>query len=170
MRLSRPFRFDPDKGLEILLYISNRISNKNLYWVLKTPYFADKYHLEKFGRPVSSDVYYAMKDGPVPSGLYDIVKDVRNTRHRHETLKARSAFRVEGNAIVPLRDAHLDFLSKSDLTALDRAINEVGPQSFSELRNNSHDAAYDKADPNGEISYDEIIKTLPNGDLVLANS
>lgn len=170
MRLSRPFRFDPDKGLEILLYISNRITNKNLYWVLKTPYFADKYHLENLGRPVSGDFYNAMKDGPVPSGLYDIVKDVRDNRRKQMTPKARSAFRVEGNLIVPLRNADLSFLSKSEMKVLDRAIAEVGPLSFAKLKRASHDKAYEKADPNGEIDYDEIVKTLPNADLVLAHN
>jgi uncharacterized phage-associated protein len=170
MRLSRPFRFDPDKGLEILLYISNRISNKNIYWVLKTPYFADKYHLQDFGRPVSADVYYAMKDGPVPSGLYDIVKDVRDTHRKPQTLRARSAFKVDGNEIIPSRDADLDFLSKSDVRALDRAIEEIGSLSFAKLKKLSHDSAYGKADPNGEIPYDAIIETLPSADLILANS
>lgn len=170
MRLSRPFRFDPDKGLEILLYVSNRISNKNIYWVLKAPYFADKFHLQDFGRPVSADVYYAMKDGPVPSGLYDIIKNVRDSRRKPQTLKTRNAFKVEGNAIIPSRDADPEFLSKSDMRALDRAIKEIGSLSFTKLKKLSHDSAYGKADPNGEIPYDAIIEALPSADLILANS
>jgi hypothetical protein len=102
--------------------------------------------------------------------LYDIVKDVRNNRRKQITPKARSSFKVEGNLIVPLRDADLSFLSKSDIKALDRAIAEVGPQSFTKLKKTSHDNAYDKADPNGEIDYDEIVKTLPNADLILAHN
>src|SRR5260370_26730799 len=169
MRLSRPFRFDPEKGLEIILYVSNRIANKDVYWVLKAPYFADKYHLEDCGRPVSADIYYAMKDGPVPGGMYDLFKDVKYDRRSPFAEKAKAAFKVEGDAILPRREANLEFFSKSDLESLDRAISDVGKLSFAELKDRSHDTAVDEADRNGEIPFDAIVKTLPRGELLLTS-
>src|SRR2546425_8378444 len=107
---TRPFRFDAEKGLEVLLYVSNRIANKNIYWVLKAPYFADKYHLEAGGRFICGDHYIAMKSGPVPSGLYDIVNDVRFKRVMSQLVaNAEEAFAVKGLAIAPKRDARLEF-------------------------------------------------------------
>jgi uncharacterized phage-associated protein len=168
MRLSRPFRFDPDKGLEVLLYVSNRIANKNVYWVLKAPYFADKYHLESCGRFICGDHYVAMKSGPVPSGLYDIVKDVRDTRRISAlATKAQEAFAVDGNTVVPSRDARLEFLSETDRECLNRAIAEVENLSFAALRDKSHGSDYEAADADDEIPFDAIVQTLPNADLLI---
>lgn len=167
MPSSRPFRFDPEKGLELLLYIANRSTNRDLYWVLKVPYFADKYHLQQVARTICGDTYYAMKDGPVPSGLYDIVKDVRDRRRlsAHVT-KAQSSFEVKGNTIIPRRDADLEFLSKTDIDCLNRAITEIESLSFGELKDKSHDSAYEGADPNGEIPIEAIAAMLPNGEAI----
>ena len=167
MALSRRLRFDPDKGLEVLLYISNRIVNKDLYWVLKAPYVADKYHLAEAARLICGDTYYAMKDGPVPGGLYDLIKDVRDRRRSPHSDKAQAAFRIEGNKIIPRRDANPEVFSKTDIECLDRAIKEIGHLSFDTLKKRTHDAAYDSADANGEMLLEAIVKTLPEGELIL---
>ena len=164
---TRPFRFDPEKGLEVLLYVSNRIKNKNIYWVLKAPYFADKYHLETAGRPICGDHYIAMRSGPVPSGLYDIVKDVRDKRISPFVEKAGNAFEIAGRRFVPKRDADLDYFSKTDIESLDRAIAEIGHLSFSALQQKSHGPEYEAADSNDEIPFDAFVKTIPNGELLL---
>ena len=41
---------------------------------LKLVFFADRYHLRKYGRPVTNDEYYAMPKGPVPSHVKDIAE------------------------------------------------------------------------------------------------
>lgn len=41
---------------------------------LKLIYFADRYHLRRYGRPVIGDEYLAMEYGPVPSGTKDIAE------------------------------------------------------------------------------------------------
>jgi len=41
--------------------------------LLKLAFFADRYHLRNYARPISGDIYYAMKLGPVPSALKDII-------------------------------------------------------------------------------------------------
>jgi uncharacterized phage-associated protein len=41
---------------------------------LKLIYFADRYHLRKYGRLVTNDIYYAMNYGPVPSSVKDIAE------------------------------------------------------------------------------------------------
>jgi uncharacterized phage-associated protein len=167
MPSSRPFRFDAEKGLELLLYVANRSTNRDLYWVLKVPYFADKYHLERVARTICGDTYYAMKDGPVPGGLYDIVKDVRDRRRLStQTSKAQSSFEVKGNTIIPRRDADLEFFSKTDTECLSRAISEIQNLSFGELKDKSHDAAYEGADPNGEIPIEAIAAMLSNGEAI----
>ncbi len=41
---------------------------------LKLVFFADRYHLRKYGRTVTNDRYFAMNYGPVPSGTKDIAE------------------------------------------------------------------------------------------------
>jgi len=165
---TRPFRFDPEKGLEVLLYVSNRIKNKNIYWVLKTPYFADKYHLEAAGRSICGDHYIAMRSGPVPSNLYDIVKDVRDLRRISAFVtKAHAAFEIQGRKFIPKRDADLQYFSKSDLESLDRAMAEIEDLSFSALKKKSHGPDYEAADADDVIPFDAFVKTIPNGELLL---
>ena len=41
---------------------------------LKLIYFADRFHLRKFGRTITNDEYYAMNYGPVASGTKDILE------------------------------------------------------------------------------------------------
>ena len=39
--------------------------------------FADKKHLERYGRFITGDTYSAMENGPVPSFAYDVVKCIK---------------------------------------------------------------------------------------------
>jgi len=41
---------------------------------LKLLFFADRYHLRKYGRPITNDEYFAMDYGPVPSGAKDLAE------------------------------------------------------------------------------------------------
>ncbi|CAD5970647.1 hypothetical protein PCC9214_03789 [Planktothrix tepida] len=74
------FDFNIEKGIESILYILELLENKvqpTIHRVSKFLYFADKEHLEKYGRFIFGDSYYAMKHGPVPSQIYDLLKLVR---------------------------------------------------------------------------------------------
>jgi hypothetical protein len=161
---TRRFKFDAEKALEIILYIASRAPVPDIYHVCKILYYGDRHHLEDSGRLICGDSYCAMRDGPVPSGTYDLIKDVRDP-WRKSTLAdtARQAFEINGITVNPLRQPDLSFLSESDRESLDYSINAVGNLSYSALRRKSHDDAYKSADFNGEISLDAIAATLPSG-------
>src|SRR5207244_13054003 len=42
---------------------------------LKLLFFADRYHLRKYGRPVTDCAYFAMKNGPVASAAKNIAEE-----------------------------------------------------------------------------------------------
>jgi uncharacterized phage-associated protein len=163
--MSRLFKFDPAKALEIVLYISTRTPIKNVYWVLKILYFADKDHLSTWGRLTCGDSYVAMQKGPVPSGTYDILKGNYPWVYAHE---AKPPFEViDKKRVVPFRDADLNQLSQSDRECLDASIAENGRLSFEQLMKKSHDSAFDAADENDFIPLESIVETLPNAELVM---
>jgi len=169
VRMGIRFRFDPEKAIETLLYVANRVKAPTFHKVFKLLYFADRQHLQEYARFISGDRYIAMRHGPVPSGTYDLTKAARGDAiwpQYSETLKR--AFAVDGNfSIRPLRDADLCLLSETDRECLDWAIGQYGSRSFKERSSISHDKAWRSANENDEIPVELIARTLDDGELVL---
>jgi uncharacterized phage-associated protein len=151
-----PFQFDPEKATEALVYVASRVRDHDLYATLKVLYLADKRHLHRYGRFVFGDTHYALPHGPVPQGAYDIIKGLRNEPNGRQYESAQLALRMEGNTIMPQRDADTDVFSASDLECLDEAIAEFGRLSFAELKTRTHDAAYKATSHCGEIAIEAI--------------
>lgn len=159
-------KFDPKKALEVLLYVTPHCPD--MYTALKVVYFADKLHLSRYGRLIAGERYVAMSHGPVPSGLYDMVKSVRGDGVFTVEVPAKEAFTMVDYNINPLRRADLDVLSESDRECLDEAIREYGHKSFAELKEISHrDTAFQAADENDFITMEALAKSLPNGEALL---
>jgi len=153
------FDFNESKAIETILYLANRISRSYKYNICKMLYLADKTSLEKYGRFIFGESYSAMKEGATPSNSYDLLKEIAE--------KDTDDLCVEGNAVVALRDANLDYLSESDIECLDRtiAIYDNNPR---KMIRDAHDDAWEKAwESKGEkrsadISVKSIAKTLAN--------
>lgn len=162
-------RFDHKKALEVMLYIAGRIQNPGFHNISKILYFADRQHLQNFGRFICGDRYIAMQHGPVPSDIYDILKALRHGNEGQPHYgEFRRALKVFGNyKLQPLRDANLELLSDSDRHCMDASIEKYGPMSFGQLTNVSHDEAYESADFNDEINIEVIARTLADGEEIV---
>ena len=165
--LDGAFRMEVRKAIETIVYVASCAPVPDLYHVGKIIYFADRHHLEGYGSLICGDRYVAMKDGPVPSAIYDLLKDVRDEREdsKHYSL-CREAYAVAGSEgehrVRALRPANLDLLSQSEKECLDLSIQENGHLDFAALKRKSHDAAYDRADLNADIPLEAVIDTLPS--------
>lgn len=70
-----PFAFSHRKATQALNFFAQRAGGSiNKMKALKLVYFADRYHLRKYGRPVVGDEYVAMNYGPVASGTKDLAE------------------------------------------------------------------------------------------------
>src|SRR5438309_84841 len=70
-----PFSFSHRKATQALNFFAQRAGGSiNKMKALKLVYFADRYHLRKYGRPVVGDEYLAMNYGPVASGTKDLAE------------------------------------------------------------------------------------------------
>lgn len=168
---------DAEKALEVVLYVSRRTNN--LFNIVKTLYYADKFHLENYGRLITGDHYIAMEDGPVPSGAYDLIKFVRGDDFAYDSkiVKARpeNALKVEiekdGNKtyVYPLRDPNLEVLSESDKECLELSIEEYADMNTSKLWKFVHrEKAYKSTKLDNLIPIRQIIALdVPNGKDVL---
>jgi hypothetical protein len=104
-----------------------------------------------------------MKDGPVPSRTYDMLKHVRGDGYYSSSpafikTLGRALHFVNGITIHPIAAPMMDNLSVSDLKAVDNAIGLLGALSFSEIKKLSHDSAYDDADESNNIPMDSVAK------------
>jgi uncharacterized phage-associated protein len=144
-------RFDFQKTLAAITYIASRnISKLTTYKILKILFFADKYHLVRYGRTITGDKYSALPDGPVPSRVYDFFKQVVKKPFSDEGRKILSNLEVDKSEKYPILRAKVAFdaeeLSRSDVAALDNAIEQVGNMGYTELKKFSHEiAAYNRA-------------------------
>jgi uncharacterized phage-associated protein len=70
-----PFSFSHRKATQALNFLARQAGGSvNKMKALKLVYFADRYHLRRFGRPVTGDEYLAMNYGPVASGTKDLAE------------------------------------------------------------------------------------------------
>lgn len=161
------YKFDAEKAVEVLLYVAEQAPD--MYLALKVLYFADKAHLAQYGRLICGESYVAMAHGPVPSGVYDMVKTVRFGRSCLPEIPLDESFTMDGYHIIPCRSADRDLLSESDMECLDDAIARCQGKTFDQLREMSHDEAYQAADVNDFIPLEAIIAILPQGDLLLSH-
>ena len=153
------FRFNINKALCSIGYILNKINTKvDFHKVFKIIYFADKRHLVEYGSPISGDFFIAMENGPVPSNIYDLFKEIRRNLNTDKNM-FNEYFSVENRYYISLKTSpDFSHLSKSDVECLEYSINENKDLDFSELTDKSHDSAYKKADINNEINFLEMAK------------
>lgn len=68
------FQFDETKAVETLAYIATRWPRVTAFYASKILFFAEKLHLNRYGRPIVADTFIAMANGPVPSTIYDFIE------------------------------------------------------------------------------------------------
>jgi uncharacterized phage-associated protein len=164
--------FDVGKAIEAILFVATKLANPTFHSVSKVFYFADKKHLERYGRFICGDTYVAMKHGPVPSQTYDIMKVPvgRGWVSPDQAELIQAAFDVSnGCRIQTKRQPELEQLSASEIECLTECVAEYGGKSFGELTSLSHDAAWHSADENELISIEEIAKTLPDSEALIVH-
>lgn len=169
MQMMQRRAFNSRKALHALIYLTSRLPQPaNVYNVLKCIWFADREHLEQYGRQIYGEVYFAPEHGPVPSRAYELVKYVGGRANWPldcpEALEALTATRT---GISNRIDPDLSLFSKSELICLNNAVQRYGTLSFGQLKRLSHkSAAFRNADPNGDISIDDVLAELQDGDAV----
>lgn len=144
MSSATTFKFDETKQLEVMLWITNQNpAGVDKYLLLKTIFYADKFHLNKYGRLIFGGGYTAMKAGPVHSQAYDLIKTIVRERWESGDQKNNS-FTVDLDAdanpyiVKASRHPNLDFLSKSDIEALTFAWEKCKDLDYEQLKELSH--------------------------------
>jgi len=171
--MKHPFDFNAKKGIESILYIIENGTEPTFHHVSKVLYFADKEHLEKYGRFICGDNYIAMKNGPVPSGIYDLLKLVRGDlstifyppKEIIDVINQAIDISVRYNITIK-KQPDTEMFSESDIECLNNSIKKYGKLSFNKLTELSHDEAWESTDQNNLMEIDHIIADFDNaGDI-----
>lgn len=165
MRALRPsLHANYRKTVEVILFLIEEAERRGTYVtaydIVKSIFVADVNHLNRYGRPISFDNYYAMKDGPVPSAAYELLGDERPEKYGPEfgawPLWHKEPSSADGaramKFIRPKRSSNLRLLSETDTLALKEALSLIKAQSFTQTRDMTHEhPAYIEAwKPDGE--------------------
>lgn len=124
------------------------------YRIYKSLYFANKEHLNRYGRLITSDTFFALPFGPVPTKLADVLDYLQNGKTLRRADK--ELFQPIITSIVPCHfDADnyftakelpdLDELSDSDIECLNEGLKKCVGKGFKEIKETSHDKAWEKA-------------------------
>lgn len=139
--------FDANKAIAAIALLVQE-TGASMYSVMKMLYLADKAHLEQHGRFITGDSYVAMKQGPVPSCAYNMIKHARGEEKRREGDEVALQFLscdATTHVITIKRMPALDELSESDvecLKAVSEAYHRLGKWAVKDM---SHDDAWKKA-------------------------
>lgn len=139
------FTFDFEKAKEAIVYLASKTpGGMTKYTACKLLFLSDKYHLVRYGRTITGDLYCALPHGPVPTTILDILSLVVAEDEADERVSAlRSVLAINRlyrhphiSARHPLRREHL---SKSDIEALEETVKRHGGKSFEELKSLTHE-------------------------------
>ena len=140
--------FDKRKLTEIVLYILNKTNGLDYYHVFKIIYFANISHLAKYGLRITTDDFCALTDGPVPSILYNCIKDDDYCDKELEEMINQAVVKGNDDAYYMLsakREANTDYLSKSEIEELDKSIEENSSLPYNALKAKSHGKEWERA-------------------------
>ncbi len=163
------FRLNYQKCVEAIDYLAQLRPGITQFYIGKIFFFADKAHLLDYGRPISGDRYVAMEHGPVPSAIYDLIKQdsglpdevLDALRERVTISRSGRKLHVKSNGV-----GAYPSLSGSDCEYLLSALKKYGNMGFEELSRLSHlEPAYEEAWGRSGLNNEmDLTKLIPADD------
>lgn len=134
-----PLTFSYRKVTQALNFFASQSGGRiNKMKALKLLFFADRYHLRKYGRPISNDEYFAMNFGPVPSGAKDLAESSDFRPDMEKAYAKQFIDRVDHLQFSSVAPVDEIVFSKTDIEALNFAWTHFGAADQYELAELSH--------------------------------
>ena len=160
------YKFSPMKAMQAISYMASVELTLDLHTALKTCYFSDKSHLNAFQQPIFGATYRAMKYGPVPLEIYELIKG--ESLWLAELGLSSTPWRLDGFRIVRTAngDAALDLLADSERDHFLAAFERSRGMSFTERTSATHGLDWQAAN-GGEMSYEDMIEAGPQKEALI---
>jgi uncharacterized phage-associated protein len=136
------YRTDFEKTIEAMVWLANNDPGIDIYHIAKILYYAEKTHLNRYGRPIIGATYIRMDYGQVPSQVRDII--IKNVWTVEPNYLKRFTEAIEINKdpydrLNALRDADMGYFSDTDVECLKESLSKYGKLSFDQLKDICHD-------------------------------
>lgn len=136
-----------------MLYIIQNIrpEKRTVYFIVKAAFLAHQKHMVDYCVPMLDDTIKALKFGPVPSDIYDILKIARGEEniyryHQNKDIDLiLNAIAFEDEFYSILENPDLEELSPAAIVCLDAAIEMANRMSFDEVIKTTHNGEWYKA-------------------------
>lgn len=159
------FNINYTKLIHTILYVIGKMDGAvNKYNLMKIMFESDRHHMIKHMRPVTGDTYMRMDYGTVPSTILSIVNRESLDYYLNEAGMESLPFSLDtkqdnAHIVVSKTPADTDYLSASDIEALDKGINEYGRLSFNEVKEKNHkEKCWRDTPANTQIPYESILE------------
>lgn len=175
------FKFHTDKlAACIALLAQENLPELTKLKVVKLLYYIDKYHLTRYGRPVTGDVYYHWDHGPVPIQSLNVINEVLDdddvSKENGETDKdvLSKYIRVNRFSIPAIKrrrypifelnsPPNVDCLAASEIEAIKEVVKKYGQFSPIQLRDETHkDPTWSATQRNEQIDYSLFFEGDPD--------
>jgi|ERR1700732_2351936 len=154
------FAFNDAKALEALAFIANVHPGFTPLYVSKVLFFAEKWHINRYGRPIIADTYIAMPRGPVPSTIKNFIDEKWDWVDRPEgydeaiTITTGSLRRLMRG----LRKPNTSFLSDTDMECLKESIAYCANKTSDQLSDITHfEKSWRNAPTNSPMNYEDFV-------------
>ena len=150
------FKFAAAKAQAAIQWMLQEQQLLDLHTILKTCYFSDKDHLNLYGRPVFGAAYRAMRFGPVPLEIYEMLKG--ESIWLSEIRADRYPWILEGHNVRSVGNERPDLncLSETDQECLTVAFNKSLSMDFNERTAATHGPDWQAAEL-GMMRYEDMI-------------
>lgn len=133
--------FNYKKAVQALNILAEKSGGSiNKMKAIKLVWFADRFHLRKYGRTITGDVYFALPFGPVPSTTRDILETNSFSLTESETTYSQEFLKViDKYNYQTQKSANLKVFSKTDIESIEKAFEHYGQFNQFELSEISHE-------------------------------
>jgi uncharacterized phage-associated protein len=131
--------FSYKKAVQSLNYFALKDGGSlNKMKALKLIYFADRYHLRKYGRPITNDTYFALTYGPVASACRNLLEDEIEYKSPESTYKQLFVKVTDKYNYQSIHEVKQEVFSQSDLEALQYAWETYSNKNHFALADETH--------------------------------
>lgn len=165
--MSIRFKFAANKAYAAIHWMVAQNHDLDLHAALKSCYFADKTHLNERRRPIFGATYRAMKFGPVPLEIYEMMKG--EALWKAELGAEQFPWELSGYKLRCVANSvpDLDVLSDTDVEHLERGVKTSTSMNFNERTDATHGADWQKASL-GIMKYEDMLEDGPNKEAIIS--
>ena len=131
---------DHKKAVQAVNFFSSRANRRSIdkLKVIKLIYLADRYHLRKYGRPITNDEYWAMLYGPVGSITKRITEDSSLLSQETRSYARQYLNPTARNQITSITPPDLNVFSDTEKEAFYFVVTQFADKSTAQLVNQVH--------------------------------